>query len=130
MYMVVVPQLEIIPILTLLYTLLYIFTIVKRNTLTTKTKKQQQIQITNKPRNVATSLGAEEQPQPQQERQQQEKQQQQHKQQAQAFTQDEYHNFFDNALECKYCKNQRKKKKEKSALFNILCILFCLLRSP
>lgn len=49
--MVVVPQLEIIPILTLLYTLLYIFTIVKRNTLTTKTKKkkQQQIQITNKP---------------------------------------------------------------------------------
>lgn len=48
-YMVVVPQLEIIPILTLLYTLLYIFTIVKRNTLTTKTKKQQQIQITNKP---------------------------------------------------------------------------------
>lgn len=47
--MVVVPQLEIIPILTLLYTLLYIFTIVKRNTLTTKTKKQQQIQKTNKP---------------------------------------------------------------------------------
>lgn len=52
--MVVVPQLEINPILTYiyLYTLLYIFTIVKRNTLTKKLKQQQQIQITNKPTTI------------------------------------------------------------------------------
>lgn len=70
--------------------------------------KKKNINYDNKKR--CNFAWAEEQPQPQQERQQR----QQHKQQAQAFTQDDYHNFFDNALECKYSKIRKKKEKNLS----------------
>lgn len=56
MYMVVVPQLEIIPILTLLYTLLYIFTIVKRNTLTKKNLKKTTTNSNNEQTNKTLQL--------------------------------------------------------------------------